>query len=68
MREALDAVKLAVLGILFTIGLTVGFGLPAPVLVRVLAGVAAPAVVAILFRWPPTHKVFVCVGGWPIRK
>jgi hypothetical protein len=44
VERALNDIRLAVLGILVTIGLSVGFGVPGPWWCQILAGVGAVAV------------------------
>jgi hypothetical protein len=51
VERALNDIRLAVLGILVTIGLSVGFGVPGPWWCQILAGVGAVAVVCAAIRW-----------------
>lgn len=51
VERALNGVRLAVLGILVGIALTVGFGVPYSWWVQVLAGVGAFAAGCVLIRW-----------------
>jgi hypothetical protein len=56
VERGLNDVRLAVLGILVGIGLTVGFGVGGPIWLRFLAGVVAFAVAAFLVWWRPGRK------------
>jgi hypothetical protein len=56
VERALNDIRLAVLGILVGIALTVGFGVPGNWYVQVLAGVAAFAAAAFLIWWRPARK------------
>jgi ribosomal protein S27AE len=56
VERALNDIRLAVLGILVGIALTVGFGVPGNWWVQVLAGVAAFAAAAFLIWWRPARK------------
>jgi hypothetical protein len=51
VERALNDVRLAVLGILVGVALTVGFGVPCSWWVQVLAGLGAFAVGCVLIRW-----------------
>jgi hypothetical protein len=52
VERALNDLRLAVLGILVTIGLTVGFGLQHAWWIRVLAGAGSSFLFARLIAWP----------------
>ena len=51
VERGLNDIRLAVLGILVGIALTVGFGVPGSVWVQVLAGLGAFATGCVLIRW-----------------
>ena len=51
VERGLNALRLAMFGILVTIGLTVGFGVPGPWCVGVAAGIGSAMLAATLFAW-----------------
>jgi hypothetical protein len=55
IRRGLDALRLAVLGILITIGLSVGFGIEARWYVQIPAGLASFAAACLLVWWEPSR-------------
>ena len=56
VERGVNDIRLAVLGILVTIGLTVGFGVDARAWVRVASGLGAFALAAFLIWWRPARK------------
>lgn len=59
VERGLNDVRLAVLGILVSIGLTVGFGVGGSICWRVAAGVGAFAFAAFLIWWRPVRKLLM---------
>ena len=59
VERGLNGVRLAVLGILVGIGLTVGFGVPGPVWVGVVAGAGSFAVACFLIGWKSSRKLLM---------
>lgn len=56
VERGLNDVRLAVLGILVGIGLTVAFGVGGPLWLRFLAGIVAFAVASFLIGWAPVRR------------
>jgi hypothetical protein len=59
VERGLNDLRVAVLGILVTIGLTVGFGVSGSWWVRVLSGLAAFAAASFLIWWRPFRKLMM---------
>ncbi|MBA3262625.1 MAG: hypothetical protein H0T69_09185 [Thermoleophilaceae bacterium] len=65
VKRGLNDLRLAVLGIVVGIALTVAFGMQGVGLgVRVLLGVATFAAVAVLFRWAWSRHVLMSLAHW----
>lgn len=64
VERVLDEVRLALLGILLSIGLAVGFGVPGPWYAGVAWGVAATVIAAAAFRWPRSHRSLARLMHW----
>jgi hypothetical protein len=64
VERGLNDMRLAVLGILVGIGLTVGFGVPGSWLVQVVAGVAAFAAGCLLIRWSRSRHYLMEFMHW----
>ena len=64
VERGLNELRLAVLGILVTIGLTVGFGVPCSWWVRVLAGAGAFALACLVIRWTFSRKLLMSFAHW----
>jgi|SoimicmetaTmtLPB_FD_contig_31_28857226_length_536_multi_2_in_0_out_0_1 hypothetical protein len=65
--QALDALRLAVLGILLTIGLTVLFGLSGPWPWRVIAGVSATVAGAAALHFQRPRKILLKIADWVVK-
>jgi hypothetical protein len=60
----LNQLRLAVLGILVGIGLAVGFGVPGPWTVKLLAGLGSFAASCLLIRWSRTRHLLMAFMHW----
>jgi hypothetical protein len=56
VERGLNGVRLAVLGILVGIGLSVGFGVPGPFWVGIVAGLGSFLLACLLIWWPPSRQ------------
>ena len=56
VERGLNELRLAVLGILAGIGLSVGFGVEARWWIQLLAGIASFTVACFLVWWPPSRR------------
>jgi uncharacterized membrane protein YedE/YeeE len=59
VERGLNDTRLAVLGILVAIGLTVGFGAPGGWAVQLVAGAGSFALACALIRWPRSRHVLM---------
>ena len=62
--RGLNGVRLAVLGILVGIGLTVGFGVPGPVWVGAVAGAGSFVAACFLIRSKPSRRRLMSFMHW----
>jgi hypothetical protein len=65
--RGLTELRLAVLGIVLTIGLSVGFGVPSTWPIRVAAGVAAFVAACALIRWRWARHRLMAFAHWLIE-
>jgi hypothetical protein len=64
VKRGLNGIRLAVLGILVGIGLTVGFGVRGPIWVGVLAGAGSFVAACFLIRWEPSQRPLMDFVYW----
>jgi len=64
VERALNEMRLAVLGILVGIGLTVGFGVPCPWWAQIVAGVSAFAMGCVLIKWTFSRQLMMRFMHW----
>lgn len=62
--RGLNDTRLAVLGIIVTIGLTVGFGIPGAWWVRLLAGTGSFVATCALIRWNRSRHLLMSFTHW----
>jgi len=67
IRQAVEELHLALLGILIGIGLAVGFGIRAPWYIAVASGITTTVLVAIGFRWKTTPRSATCLTSASIK-
>lgn len=68
VEHVLDDVRLALLGVLLSIGLTVGFGVPGPWWVGVASGVLATLVAAGALRSRRVQRWLARLMRWVLRR
>lgn len=64
VKRGLNGIRLAVLGILVGIGLTVGFGAPGPIWVGFVAGAGSFALACFLIWWDPSQRRLMAFMHW----
>ena len=64
VKRGLNEIRLAVLGILVGLGLTVGFDAPGPIWVGLLAGAASFAIACLLNRWEWSSSRLMAFMHW----
>jgi hypothetical protein len=68
VERVLDEVRLALLGVLLSIGLTVGFGVPGPWCVGVASGVMATLVAAVALRSRRVQRWLARLMHWVLGR
>jgi hypothetical protein len=67
VKRGLNEMRLAVLGILVSISLAVGFGISGPWQAKLLAGLGSFAVSCLLIRWAWTRHLLMAFMHWLTR-
>jgi hypothetical protein len=68
VKRGLNDTRLAVLGILVGIGLSVGLGVPGPWWVGVLAGLGSFILACALIRWEPSQRRLMAFMYWLTKR